>query len=314
MAGTNSTSAKTAWVATKLTGRFSTRVGGHFASKLWFTPWEVPISAKGRAKQAGWLEQTTPTSFFVSGQDIKGFTAGTGPTVLLVHGWGEHAASLGGFIAPLVDAGYRVVGIDLPGHGATSRGQTDIFELADAVWGVANELGGVRAVVAHSMGGYVTTIALSQGLPVESVVLIAPAINVKKALVKFGEMLSLPQRALDGLRAHIQRRFGADVWERLHGVELAKHFDVPALIIHDTDDPQIDIEDSQALARAWSGARFKTTSGLGHSHILRDPEVLTATIRFLAEAANPFQPELVPTAGTDTERKTERERSSTTAA
>lgn len=308
MAGTDSRSLKTAWVATRLAGRFSARLGGHFASKLWFTPWEVPITEKGRVKQAGWLEQTEPTSFFVSGREIKGFTAGAGPTVLLVHGWGEHGASLGGFIAPLVEAGYRVVGIDLPGHGATSRGRTDIFQLADAVWGVANELGGIRAVVAHSMGGYVTTVALSQGLPVESIVLIAPAINVKKALVKFGAMLELPRRSIDGLRAYIQRHFGPDVWDRLDVVSLARRFDVPALIFHDTDDPQVDLEDSQALSRAWSGARFKTTSGLGHSHILRDPDVLSATTRFLAEAANPFRPELVPT------QKAEPERSSTTAA
>lgn len=310
MAGFDSRSFKTAWLGAKVAGRVSARLGGAFASRLWFTPWEIPITDKGRAKQAGWLEQTSPTTFFVEGREIKGFTAGKGPVVLLVHGWGEHGASLGGFIAPLIDAGYKVVGIDLPGHGATSRGQTDVFQLAGAVWGVANELGGIRAVVAHSMGGYITTVALSQDLPVESVVLIAPATNVQKAMVKFGQMLSLPERSITGLRASIERRFGDDVWDRLDAVSVARRFKVPALIVHDVEDAQVELEDSRALADAWSGARFMPTAGLGHSHILRDPEVLTATTRFLAEAANPFVPELVPTEALESDR----ERSTTTAA
>lgn len=295
MAGTDSRSLKATWLATRLAGRISARLGGAFASRLWFTPWEVPVTPKGRAKQAGWLEATEPTSFYVDSREIHGFCAGEGPTVLLVHGWGEHGASLGGFIAPLVDAGYRVVGIDLPGHGATSRGRTNIFELAGAVWGVANELGGIQSVIAHSMGGYVTTVALSQGLLAESVVMIAPATSVQNALVKFGSMFMLPPRSIRGLRADIQRRFGDDVWTRLDGPALARNFKVPALIVHDSDDPQVDLSESEELAAAWPGARLVTTSGLGHTHILRAPEVLGWTTRFLAGSADPFTPELVPT-------------------
>ena len=306
MARTDSRSLKATWLATRLAGRFSTRLGGAFAARLWFTPWEVPVTAKGQAKQAGWLEATTPTSFYVDGREIRGFCAGEGPTVLLVHGWGEHGASLGGFIAPLVDAGYRVVGIDLPGHGATSRGRTNIFELASAVWGVANELGGIHSVIAHSMGGYVTTVALSQGLLTESVVFIAPATSVKNALEKFGSMFLLPPRSIHGLRADIQRRFGADVWDRLDGPALARTFKVPALIVHDSDDPQVDLAGSEELAAAWAGSRLITTSGLGHTHILRSPEVLGWTTRFLAEAANPFTPHLVHAAPHVTDRVPER--------
>src|SRR5687768_13117485 len=107
------------WLATKVTGHFSSRLAGRFASRLWFTPWPVPVGERARAKQAGWLAGTQPVTFDVGTHRIAGFSAGEGPAVLLVHGWGERAASLGAFVAPLVGAGFRVVGVDLPGHGET---------------------------------------------------------------------------------------------------------------------------------------------------------------------------------------------------
>src|SRR5262245_33438522 len=45
-----------------------------------------------------------------------------GPTVVLLHGWGSHAARFATFVAPLRAAGFGVIGIDAPAHG-TSPGQ-----------------------------------------------------------------------------------------------------------------------------------------------------------------------------------------------
>ena len=284
---------KVTWLATRVAGRFSARLAGIFAARLWFTPWPVPMSDGAQIKQAEWLTEGDPTAFHVDGQDIAAFTAGEGPTVLLVHGWGESAASLGGMVTPLVTAGYRVVGIDLPGHGRTSTRRTDIFELASAVWGVVNQLGGVHAVVAHSLGGYATIEALGQGLLADSVVLIAPATNVDHALERFSVLFQLSPKASSGLRSNIQRRFGVGVWARLDALALAKGFSVPALIIHDTDDPQVDLADSEMLADSWPDARVFTTTGLGHSKIVRDPLVIQEIERFLIDPSGSCAPEVV---------------------
>src|SRR6218665_1552468 len=39
------------------------------------------------------------------------------PKVVLLHGWGGRATQLGPFIQPLLDAGFQVHALDLPGHG-----------------------------------------------------------------------------------------------------------------------------------------------------------------------------------------------------
>lgn len=280
------------WLATKVAGRVSSRLAGRFAARLWFTPWPVPVGERARAKQAGWLAGTEPVTFDVGTHRIAGFSAGAGPTVLLVHGWGERAASLGAFVAPLVGAGFRVVGIDMPGHGATSRGRTDIFETGRALRSVADQLGGASAIVAHSMGGYVTTTALAEGLHTDAVVLIAPASDVNHVMGKFGALFALPDRAVAGLRAYIGRRFGADVWERLNARKHAARFSTPALIVHDRDDQQIDVSESLELADAWPGARILLTNGLGHDKPTREAEVIEAIAGFLRDVIAPRGAEL----------------------
>jgi pimeloyl-ACP methyl ester carboxylesterase len=277
-------SLKATWMATQLSGRFSTRLSGRFADRLWFTPWPVPVSERGRAKQAEWLGGTEAVTFRSRHGPIAGFSAGYGPVILLVHGWGERAAFLGAFIQPLVDSGFRAIGIDLPGHGDTSRGTTNIFDLAHVLVDVADQLGDIEGVVAHSMGGTVTAVAVGDGLRPDAVAFLAPASNIDHVVEKFQTMFSLPTRAMVGLRRRIEHRFGQNVWDRLRIQELAADFDIPALIVHDHDDTQVDLADSEALVAAWPGARSIITSGLGHDRITRDPRIVDEVTAFLYES------------------------------
>ena len=80
------------------------------------------------------------------------------PEVLLVHGWGCSAYSFRKLMRPLAVAGYRVLAIDLRGHGASDK-PSDVLmyraeSMAEFVVAVMDRLGLARAaVVAHSLGG-----------------------------------------------------------------------------------------------------------------------------------------------------------------
>ncbi len=272
---------KALFAAMKAAATFSTPLAGRIAEKIWFTPWTVQPGPRGLQKQAAWLAPTRPTRFSSSHGDIAGFEAGSGPVVLLVHGWGEKAASLGGFIEPLVGAGFRVVGIDLPGHGQSARVEPNIYVMGEAITQVADQLGGVTAVIGHSAGGHSTMRALQLGLPVDSVVLISPSSRLQNSLVKFSEMLSVPPRAATGLKHRLEERFGESLWEDLEGSAMVSGLSVPALIFHDREDPQVPFEDSELLASAWRGARLIATGSLGHGRILRDPDVIKEAAAFL---------------------------------
>ncbi|MDQ3916813.1 MAG: alpha/beta hydrolase [Actinomycetota bacterium] len=269
------------WLATRAAAAVSPRAAGPIAARLWFTPWRIDPGERGRTRQAEWLKDTQPLAFSVDDHRIGGFTAGEGPAIVLAHGWGERAASLGALIAPLVASGYRVVGVDFPAHGASSGGRTDGFEVAAAIRGVCDSIGGAHVIVAHSMAALASMYAVTHGLPVDALVLLAPSTRLDHALERFSEIFALPPNAQAGLKQTIDRRYGPDVWERLSGHVLARTMDVPALIVHDCDDPQVALEDAEELAAAWPEARLVTTDGLGHGRILRDGHVIDEVVSFL---------------------------------
>jgi pimeloyl-ACP methyl ester carboxylesterase len=277
------------WWATRLAAPVSRRLAGRLAARLWFTPWPVDSDPKARARHARWLAGTDPYSAVTSYGNLAAFSAGTGPLVILVHGWGERAGTMGALVRPLADAGFRVVGVDLPAHGDDPTTQTDALILAATVREIAAQAGDVHAVVAHSMGSLTTIIALQEGLTPRKVALIAPATRIGRNMDAFAQMFGLSGRAVRGLRETIERRYGRDVWTALDGVNAARRLTIPALVVHDEDDPQVPYGDGVALAAAWPGARLVTTNGLGHTRLLGDETVIREVIEHLRGAKGPLE-------------------------
>lgn len=270
------------WLAATIGGRVSRTIGGAAAAHLWFTPWRLPRAHAADERERMWLGTARPLSMQRRGLSLAGFVAGEGPTVLLVHGWGQRAAGLGAFVAPLVAAGCRVVGLDLPAHGRSPGRRSDALVNARAVAAAAESLEGIDGIVAHSLGAHAAVVALSEGLEAQAAALIAPAVRVEHAVEKFRATYHLPPRAIAGLRRSIERRYGTDIWTRLAADALVRGVDVPALVVHDRDDRQIDHADAELLTRAWSAARLVTTTGLGHMKIARDDEVVATVAAFIA--------------------------------
>jgi pimeloyl-ACP methyl ester carboxylesterase len=81
---------------------------------------------------------------------------GTGPLVLLCHGFPELWYAWRDQIAPLADAGFHVVAVDLPGYGRSDKPdvQYDMEWVNACLAGVITGLGHERAVmVGHDWGG-----------------------------------------------------------------------------------------------------------------------------------------------------------------
>lgn len=272
--------------ATKFLGRFSTRLAGGPAYLLWFTPWRVPISERGSQKQARWLQGAQPFMLRTTVGRLAGFTAGEGLLVMLVHGWGERAAGLGGFLAPLTQAGFRVVGLDLPAHGSSSGQMTHgPIDSAVALLEVAEHFGGAHALIAHSLGANAALLAMKDGLAVDRAVLIAPNVDIAYAMDTFQSMFGLPPKAMAGLKRKIQRRFGPTIWRDVGGVRAAGQINSQGLVFHDPDDPQVPFVGTERLVRAWTGSKLIEAPGLGHGAITRDPTVIERAVAFVSEPA-----------------------------
>jgi pimeloyl-ACP methyl ester carboxylesterase len=91
----------------------------------------------------------------VDGLAIQSSSVGSGPTIVFVHGWTCDSSSWTGQV-PSFAKDYRVVTLDLPGHGRSESpkdGKLSMDLFARAVEAVRAEAGAERIVlVGHSMG------------------------------------------------------------------------------------------------------------------------------------------------------------------
>jgi pimeloyl-ACP methyl ester carboxylesterase len=211
---------------------------------------------------------------------------GRGPLVVLVHGWNGRGMQLEAMARALAARGHRAVAFDHPAHGS-SRGRTvTLPEMADAIGLVSDQLGGARALVAHSLGAAAATLALSRGLSPARAVYLAPPLHPERWIARFGRALGLPASAEEGLVAALERRAGVPV-AALHPLALAPRQKTELLIVHDRGDREVPIEEGEALAQAWPGARLVVTEGLGHKRLLSSEFAVELVADFVDDAPVP---------------------------
>ncbi len=265
-------------LAIRLLAPISPRLAGRWAYRLWFRTRHYPEPAREQV----WRKTAQALVVEHRGRPLAVHAWGTGPVVLLLHGWNGRGTQLGAFMPALVAAGFRVVAIDAPGHGRSPGHETNIPEMNAAIQAVTRVCGPLRAVIGHSFGVVCALYAVREGLEVECIVAIAPPAEMRELARRFCAALNLPSAAQADFYGRLEARFGADLWDRFSPVTLARQIDLPGLVIHDEDDSDVPWQDGEAVARAWPGAQFVRTAGLGHRRILRDPEVIARATAFIA--------------------------------
>lgn len=207
-------------------------------------------------------------------------------TALLVHGWQSHSRHLYKFIQPLLDNGYRVIAVDLPGHGRSAGRTFHIPMAVAALHAVRNQLGEFDTVLSHSLGGAVVatalggTIAKHPKLIAAKVVLISPPNSVKKIFDDFSVMVGLTAAARLSMEAIVEKLSGKRSDDFNVGNQL-QSTQSRILVIHSPDDKEIPFPEAQAIAAANPTSVLMPMPGLGHRRIIASDEVVKSVVEFL---------------------------------
>jgi pimeloyl-ACP methyl ester carboxylesterase len=151
-----------------MAGRATRHAGTRLPPEEWFPAGVRGISAR-RLELPGGL-----------GVRVLEAGPGSGPAVVLLHGWAVSSYLWRHNILALAEAGHRVVAIDLPGHGLSDSPQAPggyaIGRFTRAVLDVMDALGISRAgIAAQSMGGKVAAqVALEAPGRVSQLLLFGP--------------------------------------------------------------------------------------------------------------------------------------------
>jgi pimeloyl-ACP methyl ester carboxylesterase len=250
------------------------------AQRLFFTP----PRPRRRPEQASVMASASRLEVSTAEGRVAAWSWGRGETVLLLHGWGGHSGQLTPFVAPLVARGFRALALDLPAHGDSPGRQASIRHFAGAILDAAEPFAPLAGVVAHSFGGAAATLAFDRGLGARAAVFLSPPSHFQSFFARASAGFGLDEP----VRRRLERRAEEWVGLRFDEVEprrLARHQEMPLLVVHDRGDDEVLFEEGEELARRWPGARLLPTEGLGHYRLLRDGAIVSAAAEFLSAAA-----------------------------
>jgi pimeloyl-[acyl-carrier protein] methyl ester esterase len=248
-------------------------------------------------------------------------TSGTGPDLVLIHGWGLHGGIWDRFV-PLLEAHFCVTCVDLPGHGRSDwQGEETLDAMTDAVLAVAPapaawlgwSLGGLVATRAAVMApDKVTALVTIASTPcfvrkpdwqsaMLPVLLDTFAAELAQDYVRtLNRFLALQVRGSDSygevlktLRALLQAhgepaaaglRAGLQVLQTADLRGSLGDIDCPALLIMGERDMLVPVNAGHAASELLPNAQLSVIAGAGHAPFMAAPEVVAGRVKsFLCE-------------------------------
>jgi pimeloyl-ACP methyl ester carboxylesterase len=207
-------------------------------------------------------------------------------TVLVLHGWRSRTEYMKSLIEAYRDAGFRVMSLDLPGHGGSTGRRLNLASAVRAAHVAAEWFGPFSAVVGHSFGGAVAVNAVAGsivGIPplaASKLVLIAAPSSMPVLFNDFGRLLKLGPRTQSAMADQVRRIAGRPLDEFIGSRQLAET-PVPTLVVHAPDDREVPADHAELFAAAGDHVRLRWAPGLGHRRILSDPDIVEDALGFV---------------------------------
>ena len=275
---------KLPWFLTSLAGILNF-VSKGLATRFLWRIFCRPIKFKTPSREAGFYNKTEQEMIdaeSVSKKIMLYQIPNDGRRILFVHGWNGRSSQFYRIIELLSDHGYDVTAVDLPGHGRSSRSNTNLPEITDLLSEITKSRGPYDGIVCHSFGGVAALNSVRHGASCEKLVLISPGIYEIKPMFKtFVGLFGLDEEYYAGrLFGLAESLYGASPGE--FGLDrFSKQIETETLIVHCKDDKEAMKEIALTLHGDMKNSVLHLTEGLGHRRILRDEKVAEKVMNFL---------------------------------
>ncbi|HHL53466.1 MAG TPA: alpha/beta hydrolase [Flammeovirgaceae bacterium] len=251
------------------------------AFRLFFTPIRYPVPEREKPV----LARAETFEHKINGKRTRFYSWGqTGqPLVMVVHGWMGRAGQFYALVEALVSQGFHVVGFDGPGHGKSGGHSTNVLEFASAIRYIADKYGPIHTATGHSFGGITIMRAIEEGVKIGRVVMIATPTIASDILVQYQQKINAGAHTGEIFEEMIRKRYGFE-FKAISVAETVKRIQVPPLLlVHDEDDRDVGIMHARQVQQLVPTSQTLFTKGLGHTRILRHPEVVQRVVAFVRD-------------------------------
>jgi pimeloyl-ACP methyl ester carboxylesterase len=212
------------------------------------------------------------------GMDVVVHIEGSGPLVILAHGWAGSGGQFSALKPLLLENGFRVAAFDAPGHGSSPGKFSNAGQFARLIAAIHREHGPTLTVIGHSLGGLAAAMTVPEVRP-RGMVLVCPMPSFEFALDQYQSHLSFGA----GVKERIARRVedAVQVKREFGKLEPALESKTPTLLIHDETDRVVPVSASRELRQRYPHIQYLETHNLGHSRLLRDSQVHQQILSFV---------------------------------
>lgn len=217
------------------------------------------------------------------------------PYIFLAYGWGYNAGRWRHFVPLLVEAGYRVVAFDSPGHGHATPGTVSLPVNAQYMADIIEHFGKPSAIIGHSFGGASAVLALSRlpkSLHPNRVVLMAAFSEAEGVFREYQRRIGMREGLYQDFVRHTESVVGDDI-ANYDLARISGDMDhVRALVIHDPKDDMTPFYHAERYQQLWVGSRLWAPAKGGHH--LGTSEITRGICTFATDAEFPAAAEPSP--------------------
>lgn len=251
---------------------------------LWYRPMR---SARSSAELAFWNAQED-RSFVHNALPVAVRCNGTGPVIVLLHGFSGRGSQFMHLAPALQAGGFRVVSLDLPGCGDQRVRRLSVQDIAGVLIELGRREGPLHGLVAHSMANVWCWYAMAQGLRTQRFVALSGVYDSSLCYALYRKSHDLNDGQITAIRELLAEREGVEtvaLQNPAHVMNILSTSRRPAhaLIVQGCDDELVPQSQGQAYAAAWPEARYVEIAEISHAGLLVSPATVTHVTDFFLQ-------------------------------
>lgn len=210
------------------------------------------------------------------------------PLILLSYGWGYNAGRWRHYVQHFIEAGFRVIAYDPPGHGYSPKNTVHLVLNASLLKEMIEEYGQPEAIIGHSFGGASSVYAihsLPKNLQPKKFVLMAAFSYTPKVFKGYASRLGLRRTVYKGMIHYFETMTNRPLQYFDFAMMASDLEHIKTLIVHSTEDEITPFSNALRYHNYWKNSYlYAPTEG---KHHLGTAQITEAIIHFITKEIIP---------------------------
>ena len=253
------------------------------AAQMAYQMWTKTKHYERPQRELACHEQARRQLLSIKQQQIVVYRWGSGPRILMLHGWNGRASQMFVQINALISAGFEVIAFDQPGFGGSEGKHSGLLPIKAALELVVKQYAPFESIIAHSFG-FLVAINSNPPLLTKSLIGIAPPASFNWLLDGFSTLENLSPVSSNRLKHFVCEKYRISTLDEISIKHLGAQLKtIRGMILYDQNDNKVPRQQIDEIMQFWPEAVLKETKGLGHTRILYDEPLAQFIVNFLKE-------------------------------